>query len=227
MATTCYALATIATSCLVTAVRTCLKGQGGDDFVSGDYGNDDVNGNEGSDTVVGGRGADDINGQEGDDVLFGGIIEGLPLNLEEMEALRNGESLADLNNGIDLRDDQRGNTLRGGDGDDDLIVGSGDDAAGGTGADTFHLLSEQENNNAGEAVIRALSGNDALTIIVEDTDDDTEVTVEQDGDDAIVSYGDNVLARVVGAGETLEASDITLIAESTAAQLFDPNAPVA
>jgi Ca2+-binding RTX toxin-like protein len=200
-----------------------LEGQGGDDFVSGDYGWDRVFGNEGNDTVIGGRGGDLVVGNDGDDVIFGGIIEGVPLNLEELEALRDGGSLAQINGGIDLRDDSLGNTLRGGAGDDDLIIGSGDIATGSTGADTFHLMSEQA--EGGAATIISYTQADAITIIADGVDADADITVTQDGDDALVRFGDTVLALVEGAAETLEAGDITLIAESTVAQLFDPNGP--
>lgn len=199
-----------------------IEGQGGDDFVSGDYGFDTVRGDEGNDTVVGGRGSDTVEGNEGDDVVFGGIIEGVPLDLNELTALRDGGSLTTINNGIKLRDDSVGNTLRGGDGDDDLIVGSMDWAGGGDGADTFHLMSDQV--GTGEALIVGYSADvDAITVLVDDTSADSDITVTTDGEDALVSFGDVILARIEGAAATLTAADISLVSYDTAASLFDPN----
>ena len=203
-----------------------IEGQEGDDFVSGDYGSDNVRGDDGNDTVIGGRGSDIAAGGEGDDVVFGGIIEGVPLNLEEMTALRDGGSLADINGGIELRDDSLGNTVTGGGGDDDLIIGSGDLAGGGDGFDTYHLMSEQVGDE--EATIANYNANeDAITVIVEDTDVDADITVTDENGDSVIRMGDNVLARVTGAAGTINASDITLIAEDTIAQMLDPNAAAA
>lgn len=201
-----------------------IEGQGGDDWLSGDYGSDTVRGDEGNDTVLGGRGMDTIVGGEGDDLLFGGILEGVPLNLEELTELRDGGSLDEINGGIDMRDDSLGNVLQGGVGDDDIVIGSADTATGGEGADTFHIMSEQI--GAATAQITDFdAANDAITIIVDDTEADADITVTDDGDDAVVRNGDTVLARITGAAGNVTADDITLIAENTVEQLFDPNSP--
>jgi len=205
-----------------------IEGQGGDDWVSGDYGADTVRGDAGEDTVMGGRGSDEVEGGAGDDLLFGGIIEGIPLDLSEMEALRDGESLSVINGGIEMRDDSIGNTLRGGTGDDDLVMGSGDMGVGGNGADTFHIMSEQNTDNAGAATVcDYTAGEDAITLIVDDTSVDADISVTDDGEDAVVRMGDTIVARVEGAAGNLAAGDITLIAENTVEGLFDPNSAAA
>lgn len=203
-----------------------IEGQGGDDFVSGDYGWDTVRGDEGNDTVIGGRGGDEVVGGAGDDIVFGGIINNLPLNLEELTELRDGASLADLNGGIELRDDSLGNTLIGGEGDDELIVGSFDTAEGGIGADTFHIMSEQSDTQAGATITDYNSADDALTIIVDDVDADLDITVTDEGADAVIRAGDSVLARIQGSAGQVDVSNISLVASSTAASLFDPNGAV-
>lgn len=203
-----------------------IEGQGGDDLVSGDYGFDSVRGDEGNDTVIGGRGGDDVRGGDGDDIVYGGIIDGLPLNLEEMQEVRDGASLAKVNNGIELRDDSLGNTLFGGQGDDDLIVGSLDVANGGMGSDTFHIMSEQTDPDAGATITGFNTEEDALTIIVDDVDAELDITVTDEGDDAVIRSGENVLARIQDRAGLVDVSSITLIASSTAAALFDPNGAV-
>ncbi|MEP1766495.1 MAG: calcium-binding protein [Sulfitobacter sp.] len=203
-----------------------IEGQGGDDFVSGDYGWDTVLGNEGNDTVLGGRGGDVIQGNEGDDVVFGGIINGLPLSLDELTELRDGESLAEINDGIEMRDDSLGNTLRGGTDEDDLIIGSGDWAHGGLGADTFHVMSEQ-NMGGIPNIADYRSNEDAITVIVDDVNADADITVTTDGEDALIQMGDMVLARVTGAAESLEAEDVSLISENAVEAMFEPNSAAA
>ena len=202
-----------------------IEGQGGDDFVSGDYGFDTVSGDEGNDTVIGGRGGDLVLGADGDDLVFGGILEGLPLNIEEMIALREGGSLEEINGGVDMRDDSLGNTLRGGLGADDLILGSSDTAMGNAGADTFHIMSEQNGDEA-PTILDYNFRQDALTVIVDDVDTDAEITVTDEGSDSIIRLGDTVLARVEGTAGIIVASDVALISEAQVESLFDPN-PVA
>jgi len=203
-----------------------IEGQEGDDFVSGDYGFDSVRGDEGNDTVIGGRGGDILEGGTGDDILFGGIIQGLPLNLTELTALRDGGSLDEINNGIEMRDDSLGDSMRGEDGDDQLIIGAMDEAVGNNGADIFHILSEQS-IEGGATIVDYNADDDAITVIVDDTSVDADITVINEGGDAIVRMGDTVLARVQGAAGTLSTADITLIAHDTVAALLDPNAAAA
>ena len=200
-----------------------IEGQGGNDFVSGDYGWDTLRGDDGDDTILGGRGRDEVDGGDGDDLVFGGIIEGVPLNLEELTELRDGGSLADINGGIQLRDDSVGDTLLGGVGDDDLIVGAFDLANGGAGADTFHIMSEQSSEEVG-AIIRGFNAEeDAITIIVDDTEADLDITIINEAGNAIIRSGDTVLATIEGRASAVSMSDITLIAETTVEALFDPN----
>ncbi|MBB3993805.1 hypothetical protein GGR95_001436 [Sulfitobacter undariae] len=202
-----------------------IEGQGGDDFLSGDYGWDTVRGDEGNDTVIGGRGGDMVAGGEGDDVVFGGIIENLPLNLTELTELRDGGELTDINGGIDMRDDSVGNRVWGGAGDDDLILGSGDIANGHEGSDTYHIMSEQVGDVA-PVIASFVPSDDAITVIVDDIDEDADISVSDDGDDAVIRMGDTVLARVAGGAGTLTAADISLIAENTIEQMFEPNPAV-
>ncbi len=49
-----------------------LRGNAGNDFISGGNGNDSVEGNDGNDTLIGGDGNDTILGGLGDDLLTGG-----------------------------------------------------------------------------------------------------------------------------------------------------------
>jgi Ca2+-binding RTX toxin-like protein len=197
-----------------------IEGQGGDDFVSGDYGFDTLNGDEGNDTVLGGRGIDEVNGGEGDDLVFGGIIDGAPLNLEELAELRDGGSLEAINGGLDMRDDSVGNVLSGGDGDDDLILGSGDMADGNNGADTYHIMSEQ-NGDAAAMINNYVPADDAVTIIVDDIETNEEIFVDDEDGDAVIRLGDDVLARVSGAAGTISATDITLIDQGQVEAFFD------
>ncbi|QUJ77851.1 hypothetical protein KDD17_07930 [Sulfitobacter albidus] len=204
-----------------------IEGQEGDDFVSGDYGADTLFGNEGNDTIVGGRGTDDVAGNQGDDLLFSGIINGLPLSLDELEELRDGGSLEDLNGGIEIRDDRFGGRMFGGGGDDDIVIGSGDTVMGGNGDDTFHILSEQTEENFGALINDFTDGEDAITVIVDDIDADNDISVDTDGEDALIRMGDQVLARITGGASTVTADDVTLIAENTVESLFDPNGAAA
>lgn len=199
-----------------------LEGQGGDDWVSGDYFPDLVRGDEGNDTVIGGRGTDAVEGGEGDDLLFGGILQGIPLTLEEMTEVRDGATLQEVNGSLEIRDDRFGNALRGGPGSDELVIGSLDTVDGGRGADTFHIMSEQTDDGAAR-IMDFNSEVDAITVIVDDPNADADIDVVDDGEDAVVRIGDTVLARIEGAAGTITTADVTLIAERAVERLFDPN----
>lgn len=211
-----------------------VSGDAGEDWVEGDAGNDTLDGGADSDLVFGGRGSDQVSGGEGDDLLFGGKIAGTPLSLTEMVSLRDGEPLADIlnsstNNAALFRDDNEADTLNGGAGDDLLIVGAGDTAIGGEGEDMFSLLADQVGTDAltgdplfgDPALISDFTDEDSLVVITYNaTSPVIDVTV--DGDDALVTANGEFLARVTGAGATLNASDISIMPAPRVGDL-DPN----
>lgn len=203
-----------------------IEGQEGNDFISGDYNGDIARGDEGEDTVIGGRGGDRVAGGQGSDVLFGGIMNELPLNRDEMEELRDGASLSDILAGedgrINIRDDRFSDALFGGAGADQLFVGSMDNATGGNGEDTFNVLADQQDN--GPATIHDFAAEDDNVTIIVNGDTDIEITVEADGEDALVMSDGQVLARVTGAAQTLTAADIAILTEASVVGMFDPNA---
>jgi Ca2+-binding RTX toxin-like protein len=205
-----------------------IEGQGGDDWVSGDYSNDTIFGNDGEDTVLGGRGEDVVSGNQGNDVLYGGIVTGVPLEAEDAQALAEGGSLADIlaANGqeINMRDDMRQDEIYGGGGEDTMFVGGMDNAYGGTGSDTFNIMADHMSMMSSATVQDFEPGSDNIGIVVNDGDEDMEISVSEDGEDAIV-MGDGVeLARVLGAAGELTAAGISVMSESSVAGLLDPNA---
>lgn len=209
-----------------------IEGQEGNDFATGDYGNDRVFGNDGDDTLIGGRSMDLVNGGAGDDIVYGGILRGVPLEEDELLAIADGESLADVlaasDLDIDMREDDRVDTLRGNMGNDILFVGNGDNAAGGQGEDTFNLMLDDDNTDMGPAQINDFNASeDTINIVFDAPLGVEEITIETDGEDAIVLADGVQLAVVSGAAGTLAAEDISLLTEDSIVGLFDPNAPAA
>ena len=82
-----------------------------------------------------------------------------------------------------------------------------------------------QNGDVAATINDYVPADDAITIIVDDVETDEEIVVDNQGDDAIISLGDTVLARVSGAAGTISAADITLIDQGQVEALFDPNAP--
>ena len=146
----------------------------------------------------------------------------MPPNLEELTELRDCGSLEQINGGIEMRDDSVGNDLFGGNGDDNLILGSGDLADGNNSADTYHIMSEQNGDEA-PTIVNYNVDDDALTIIVDATSVDADISVTDEDGDAVIRLGDDILARVEGQGGLISEADISLISESFVESLFDPN----
>ena len=118
-----------------------LFGHVGDDLMEGGAGHDTLSGGDGADRIDGGTGDDSLQGSLGDDTLVGGA---------GADVLHGGA-------GADLVDGRSGEEagaeadyLNGGAGDDRIEAGAGDIASGGTGADTFGLVSGTE----GAAVVQ-------------------------------------------------------------------------
>ncbi len=100
-----------------------ISGNGGNDYLEGNADGDTLNGNDGNDTLLGGEGADFLYGDDGNDQLLGG---------QGIDTLEGGDGRDQLTGGSEL------DYLRGGEGIDTLDGGAGDDLlTGGTGNDTL------------------------------------------------------------------------------------------
>jgi Ca2+-binding RTX toxin-like protein len=164
---------------------TYLRGDEGDDVISGGSAFDDINGNMGDDTahgnlgddwVVGGKDQDALYGDAGDDIVYGNL----------------GNDTCDGGAGADLiRGGQGDDSLTGGDGNDWISGDRGNDTmTGGLGADTFHTFS-------GAGVDRVLdfhaSEGDKVQVDV-----GTTYAVKQVGADTVIDMGNGDQMVLVG-----------------------------
>lgn len=193
-----------------------LLGAKGDDWVEGDAGNDTMAGGLGSDVMLGGTGIDTIEGGTNGDILFGGSITGTPLSEAQLQALRDGTSLADIL-GVDgdatlapLEDDGVADILSGEDGNDTLILGAADKAAGGAGNDSFLVLASQATANS-PATISDFAEGDSVSLVI-GAEEAPTVTVVDDGTDAVILSDGAPVARVAGAAGSLTVEDVALVA---------------
>ena len=150
--------------------------------VFGGDGNDKLNGKGGNDILDGGEGNDKLTGGNGLDLL-GGFT---------------GNDRLNGNNGDDFLDGGAGkDKLRGGDGDDWLVGGEGiDKVNGGGGNDVFYLVEGE-----GFDIIQDFTkGEDEIQFEIANFG----VSVENNSGDAWIFQGDDLLAKVLGAGDTLE-----------------------
>lgn len=224
-----------------------LFGGEGEDTAEGGFGDDMIWGGPGNDTLLGEDGQDAIAGEGGDDVLRGGddsdlLVGGVgddSLFGEGGHDVLVGEQGADLlkgNGGNDILDGHYDGTddelseaqdlydpdvLKGGSGNDLLILGSGDTAQGDAGADIFATgvwvdpttPPEIEDFQSAEDIVVVFvpvgaTGNVAIT------EDPAEAGT------ALVSFDGQVLARVTGAFGSLTPSDVEVVEEVAAGDLF-------
>ncbi|KIC48563.1 calcium-binding protein [Tateyamaria sp. ANG-S1] len=194
-----------------------VQGFSGDDWVDGNDGADLVRGGGGSDVVIGGKGEDTVDGRSGNDVVVGGEFNEDPLTTDELGILRDGGSINDIFTDetppfAELRDDGAADQLFGGRGSDLMILGSGDVAEGGSELDAFAVIADTADSDLGPATISDFNSPDgeslALYFRADEIVDEDAITVTDDGNDALVSYDGEVLARVTGAAGTLSADDI-------------------
>lgn len=162
-----------------------LAGQSGDDLMSGGLGDDVLMGGEGNDTARGGAGDDWLDGGWGDDALSGGA----------------GDDTVDGGAGNDTLNAGTGTDfLNGGAGDDVLRLTPGTMASGGEGADRFELT--QGSAEVGAATVSDYDpATDQLVVMLEPWGDGQppEVSVQDDGEDALILVDGQIVARVLGA----------------------------
>lgn len=188
-----------------------IRGGDGSDWVEGNQGDDALEGNAGDDLLLGGSGEDTLSGGDDDDALFGGKVRGLPLSFEQMQMLRDGATVEDFEDVLppstfQLRDDGEVDVLNGDGGDDLLVLGAGDVGDGGEGIDSFMILQNQL-GDAGPAIVQDFEDDEAIGVVTNSAAD-PEITVQDDGDDALVLADEVIVARVLGAAGRIDAGDI-------------------
>jgi Ca2+-binding RTX toxin-like protein len=160
-----------------------LSGGGDDDRLAGNSGDDRLEGGDGADMLVGRGGSDRLIGGGGDDMLIGNGGGDWVTGGAGTDRIWGGSG-DDVLRGNAVRD-----IVRGGGGDDALTGGNGNDRLrGGEGADTFVFNDMSEGSDTildFEAGLDMLAfGNAVMT---------GGLAFAQDGDDAVLAYGDSML----------------------------------
>ncbi|MGR3500645.1 MAG: calcium-binding protein [Limimaricola soesokkakensis] len=150
-----------------------LRGFAGDDRLDGGTGNDLLAGGAGADVLAGGKGNDTLNGKAGADILIGN---------QQRDTLNGGAGDDRLLGNLG-RD-----TLDGGDGADILNGGRHNDVlTGGDGADIFAFRSQRD----GDDIITDFEDGSDLLDFTRTSLEFEDLTIENQGDDAVISYGDS------------------------------------
>ncbi|SDR10522.1 M10 family metallopeptidase C-terminal domain-containing protein [Pseudovibrio sp. Tun.PSC04-5.I4] len=158
----------------------------------GSGGNDTIIGNAASNTLVGKAGNDTLIGAGGSDKLIGG---------NGHDTLRGG-SASDL-----LKGGAGDDTLDGGSGDDKLIAGSGDDTlTGGSGSDNFCFFKL----GGDDTITDFEDGSDIISIKSHMAEFDN-LTIFDDGDNAIITFGTNSISLMNVNAALLTESDFAFV----------------
>ena len=180
-----------------------LFGGDGDDLIGGRIGDDVIEAGAGADTVVGQLGDDIIEGGFGDDALNGGggfdIIDGGA-----------GDDVILGRSGADFIDGSVGNDeLNGGTGDDRIEGAGGDDILiGGADADVLIYRTTDFGN---DTVFRYLDGVDSFEVSTLLADSFADLTIEQVGADAVISFAGGTITLVNRDASILDAGDFTFV----------------
>ena len=154
------------------AGQDLVFGEGGDDSLNGNQGNDTVFGGIGNDTVRGGKDADILYGNEGLDSLLGDLGDDLVYGNAGQDTLRGGDGLDTLRGGKDadylfgevgddfLFGDLGADTLEGGFGNDEFAIGRRDDISPSTTTGGFGAIDADviQDFTVGQDKIRLLGG---------------------------------------------------------------------
>ena len=204
-----------------------LTGDAGDNRLNGRGGDDTLEGGAGDDRLSGDMGADVLDGGEGHDTVdYWGSDTGVTVNLATGTG-QGGEAEGDTLTGIEkihgsehadhLTGDDGDNGLNGDGGNDTLEGGAGDDwldgqdgedlLTGGEGADTFVF-------GDGDTVTDFEDGSDLINIHdmgrINADNFETNVTIRQSGDDVEVQIGDAVLTLTGVSAADVTADDFIL-----------------
>lgn len=183
-----------------------LRAGGGEDFLTGGRGDDLLLGGNDSDTLLGDAGQDTLNGGSGDDWLYGADITSRDMEVADFHEDREAETELEYN---DPTSREEADELFGGAGNDQLILGEHDTATGGEGLDTFNVGHWTESN--APFLTDFDPDEDVVSIIVPEDEPLPTITVERVGDETHVLADDVIMARIAGAAEDFDASDVTFV----------------
>ena len=111
------------------AAALTIRGEDGNDALTGGDGDDQISGESGNDTLKSGAGADTLDGGSGGDVVSGGDASDVVMGGGDSDALKGGDGGDTLDGGAG------GDTLSGGEGSDTVNGGDGNDRLKGGGND--------------------------------------------------------------------------------------------
>jgi Ca2+-binding RTX toxin-like protein len=180
-----------------------IEGMGGNDYLYGDAGIDNIDGGDDNDYINGGAGADSLVGGLGNDTIDGGA-DNDNINGNAGDDYLIGGTGNDTINGGDDND-----ILDGGDNNDSLLGGNGNDALyGGAGNDTLNgeanndILDGGDNNDSllggtGNDTLYGGAGNDTLK-----GEDNNDYLVGGAGNDSLVGGDGNDVLDGGGSGNT-------------------------
>jgi Ca2+-binding RTX toxin-like protein len=155
-----------------------ITGDDGDNILNGAAGHDTITAGRGNDQVSGGEGNDSLSGLGGDDTIYGGAGDDIIKGGRESDLLDGGigdDSIVGQRHGDTIAGDAGNDTLKGGGGNDQISGGDGDDFLkggtyrdqlnGGSGNDTLTGNRHDDLLNGGAGNDRLLGGgdNDTLT----------------------------------------------------------------
>ncbi len=177
----------------------------GADYLTGGAGNDALNGDEGDDTLLGYTGEDTLNGGDGDDWLYGDDVTSRDPEVGDFYIGRETSSDIEIQEPTDAQDD----TLIGGEGNDYLLLGEGDTGTGGAGFDKFEIGNWVEDD--APVITDFDNDEDVISIIVPGSEPTPTITVERVAGETHVLANDVIMARIEGAAEGFDASDVTFV----------------
>ena len=193
-----------------------VNGGGGSDLMHGGQGDDILNGGVGDDIIYGGTGDDTLHGGKGDDELIGANVFSRDFTLEDLVELQQTGDTSALTPAvtIDFTSDNSGaDILLGEAGEDFMLLGAGDTATGGADADTFVAYEYPADSTGQSTITDYVDGTDQIQIMHPADEDAPEVTVSSTANgDAVVLLNGEPTVVVTGAGGTLTAGDIGLVA---------------